>query len=283
MNKTRFRLACAALAISFCSTAIADAVDAGNPDGNHSATQAQGADASGKPADTAGQPAATANVDAAGQPGSGASKRDVAKPARAKKLARKKAARKARKERKKAAKARRAAEAAKKEEARKAAASGAAPSSRKSSTTSGKGGTGKNATAGRPRVIQSAKIAAPGPRVIGMKAVTECRLQFLLPSAVAERSRDLVLADRPTGNVLALKITDVDAPAGGFLSGSKGITVEGRLSEGARVTGTFTAKETSMGAVDSCGMLEKAVAELARDIEVWLEHPSMNSKLGDAR
>lgn len=293
MKRAPFRLACAALAACFCVAAVAGAVEADKAATADKAAAtadkavkeidkpaAKGGNA--KPAGSTPGPATAGNADSAGQPGAATS--SVSKPDKGRKGARKttkkRAAKKARKHRKKAASA---ARAKKKQEAKKAAASRPAAPAKRSPAAPGKAASGKSATPGKPRAIQTAKVAVPGETVIGVKAVKACHLQFLLPAAVAAHSPAVAVTDRPSGNVLTLKIVDVKAPGGGFLSGSKGLTVEGRLVEGSRVRGTFVAEQTSMAAVGSCGMLEKAVAELARDIGAWLEHPAMNSKLGKLR
>ncbi|MBI4885408.1 MAG: hypothetical protein HY826_15285, partial [Actinobacteria bacterium] len=142
------------------------------------------------------------------------------------------------------------------------------------------------AAAGKARPvggIQLALIAAPGSKVIGTKTIVDCRLQSLLPAAVAERNSKIVLTDLPAGKVLTLKIVDIEARSGGFFSGRKEITVEGRLTDAGKVKGTFTAKESSLGSVSNCGILEKAIRELAGDIGAWVDRPAMNSRLGNTR
>lgn len=116
------------------------------------------------------------------------------------------------------------------------------------------------------------------------KVLQECRITTVLPQMVAERSPDiLTLADSPGPNRLELKIVDIHSPNGGWFSGPKWITVEGRLLQGRTVKGDFIAKETSMASATACGMLHKVMFVLAGDIAAWLENPSRDSRIGRAR
>lgn len=119
--------------------------------------------------------------------------------------------------------------------------------------------------------------------VVHDKILSECRIQTDLPRAIAERNSDVVLSDKPGGRRLDLKIIDVQAPSGGWFSGPKWITVEGRLLRGKALEGSFIAKETSMASATACGMLGKVIRVLGDDIAAWLRHPAKNSKLGSAR
>jgi len=268
MSRVGFKVASSLLAALVCSAGIAGAAEV-----------IQLPEEAGAAAGLPAAPAAAGNADAVG-PQPQAAKPEVAGPA-AKKTHAKKAAVKKRRARK-ARKAKRAAEAKKQAAAKKAAAAKRASAAKKSVAAPKGSGAGK-AAALPAGAVQSARIAAAGSAVIGAKMMVECRLQRSLPAAVAERNSKVVLTDSPKGKVLTLKIVDVEARSGGFLSGRKGMTVEGRLIDGGKTKGTFTAKESSMGAVDSCGMLQKAIGELAAEIGAWVDRPEMNSKLGDAR
>ena len=115
------------------------------------------------------------------------------------------------------------------------------------------------------------------------KVLEECRLQSLLPQTIAERNSEIVLTEAGGSQRLELEIVDIHAPSGGWFSGPKWITVEGRLLQGKTVKGSFIAKETSMASATACGMLSKVITVLAGDIVSWLENPSKNAKLGSAR
>lgn len=118
---------------------------------------------------------------------------------------------------------------------------------------------------------------------VHQKTLDECRIQTLLPQSIAERSADVELSDKPGAAKLELTIVDVHAPSGGWFSGPKWITVEGRLLEGKKVKGNFVAKETSMASASACGMLSKVILVLAGDIATWLQNPAKDSRLGSAR
>jgi hypothetical protein len=115
------------------------------------------------------------------------------------------------------------------------------------------------------------------------KVLQECRLQSLLPQSIAERNSDIVLTEAGGSQRLDLKIIDIHAPSGGWFSGPKWITVEGKLTSGKTVKGSFIAKETSMASATACGMLSKVITVLAGDIAYWLQNPTKNAMLGSAR
>jgi hypothetical protein len=69
------------------------------------------------------------------------------------------------------------------------------------------------------------------------KVLQECRLQSLLPQSIADRNSDIVLTEAGGSQRLDLKIVDIHAPSGGWFSGPKWITVEGRLLQGKTVKG----------------------------------------------
>jgi hypothetical protein len=123
---------------------------------------------------------------------------------------------------------------------------------------------------------------APSVRVHD-KVLQECRLQSLLPQSIAERNGDIVLTEAGGSQRLDLEIIDIHAPSGGWFSGPKWITVEGKLRSGKTVKGSFIAKETSMASATACGMLSKVITVLAGDIAHWLQNPTKNAMLGSAR
>lgn len=147
----------------------------------------------------------------------------------------------------------------------------AAPAAKKSPPKSAKG-------------IALSPVTPVSPAVkVHEKTLEQCKLQTLLPQLVAERASDVVLTDGGGAMKLELKIVDIHAPSGGWFSGPKWITVEGRLLQGKTVKGSFLAKETSMASATACGMLTKVMTVLAADIAAWLENPTKNAKLGSAR
>ena len=118
------------------------------------------------------------------------------------------------------------------------------------------------------------------------KVQSGCQLQTLVPQAIQQAGgADVQLVDKPSkgARYLELTISEIHAPGGGFFSGPKWITVEGRLFSGGALKGNFLAKETSMASASACGMLHKVMTVLASDIATWLDHPEKNSRLGSAR
>lgn len=118
---------------------------------------------------------------------------------------------------------------------------------------------------------------------VHQKTLDECRIQTLLPQSIAEKATGVELTTKPGAATLQLTIVDVHAPSGGWFSGPKWITVEGKLLQGKTVKGDFVAKETSMASASACGMLSKVIVVLAADIAAWLENPTKDAKLGSAR
>lgn len=114
----------------------------------------------------------------------------------------------------------------------------------------------------------------------------ECQLQTRVPNAIAQAASDVVLVDEPGGaRWLELEITEVFAPGGGPFSGPKLMTVSGKLHEGGKVVGTFRAKRLSTGGFvkGTCATLGGCATAIGRDIAAWLQAPTMDAKLGDAR
>lgn len=125
--------------------------------------------------------------------------------------------------------------------------------------------------------------------------IRECELDKELVEELvdeAERYFRIGLANDDRGlpgRVLVMRFARVEGAWGGAISGSKSATVSGRLLDGGNVIGSFTARwETSAIHANTggyyrstCGLLEKAVEEVAEDIAEWLRAPSQNARLGD--
>lgn len=89
------------------------------------------------------------------------------------------------------------------------------------------------------------------------------------------------------GRVLNVKITRIHGPGGGAWSGAKWVTVEGKLTEGGKVIGTFVAARYSGGGAfamfkGTCDILGRCIETLGRDIAQWMLNPSMDARLGNA-
>lgn len=124
----------------------------------------------------------------------------------------------------------------------------------------------------------SASAGAPA------KVQQECQLQSLVPQAIQQAGADVQLVDgKPQGRWLELTISEVHAPGGGFFSGPKWMTVQGKLHDRGKVIGSFRAKRVSTAAKSTCGTLAKVATVIGQDIAGWLAAPSMNAEIGDAR
>jgi len=114
----------------------------------------------------------------------------------------------------------------------------------------------------------------------------ECQLQTRVPEAIAQAAADVQLVDAPSKSArwLELEITEVHGPGGGPFSGPKWMAVSGKLHERGKVIGTFRAKRVSGGfAQGTCAALGRCATAIGRDITAWLQAPTMNAELGDAR
>lgn len=147
------------------------------------------------------------------------------------------------------------------------------------------------------------KVAVYSPSARPTEAVRkECQLDTKVPNYIgsyAKRHFDQVaFADSvsPTtpGKVMTAKITHILAPGGGAYSGPKALSIEGVLRDNGKVIGTFTARRQVLAYVrpgvvvigagaSTCGLMDKVAKELGKDVAQWLQAPSMNSKLGDAK
>jgi hypothetical protein len=128
-----------------------------------------------------------------------------------------------------------------------------------------------------PRTIDFAQSAS-----VRQAIRDQCGLQTSIPAAIASSSPGAVLVDG-RGD-LTFEITEVHAPGGWIFSGPKWLEVSGKLSRGGKSYG-FRAKRFS--AMDpfrgTCGILAKCGRAIGSDIARWLENPTANAELGDAK
>lgn len=115
----------------------------------------------------------------------------------------------------------------------------------------------------------------------------ECQLQTRVPEAIAQAATDVELVDAPSksGRWLELEISEVHGPGGGPFSGPKWLTVTGKLHERGKLVGSFRAKRLSTGGFvkGTCATLGGCATAIGRDVAAWLQAPSMNAEIGDAR
>jgi hypothetical protein len=138
-----------------------------------------------------------------------------------------------------------------------------------------------------PRTIDFGESAG------GTQAVREqCALQTKVPAFIAELAADVELVDgRPdsrAGRALELSILEVHAPGGGAFSGPKWLAVQGRLFERGKLIGSFRAKRFSTGGAfatfkGTCDILGRCAKAIGMDVAQWLQAPTMDAELGDAR
>lgn len=134
---------------------------------------------------------------------------------------------------------------------------------------------------------QLAKSAPIAPSAGASGAVQqECQLPTRVPEAIAQAAADVELVDQPSKSArwLELEITEVHGPGGGPFSGPKWMAVSGKLHERGKLIGSFRAKRVSGGfAQGTCAALGRCASAIGRDIAAWLQAPTMDAELGDAR
>lgn len=121
----------------------------------------------------------------------------------------------------------------------------------------------------------------------------ECALDTKVPDFVKEFGGDAVEVvdgqlDRKKGRVLLMEITEVHAPGGGAFSGPKWMTVKGDLLENGKSIGSFRAKRFSTGGAfagfkGTCSIIGRCTKAIGQDIASWLQSPTRDAELGDAR
>jgi hypothetical protein len=137
--------------------------------------------------------------------------------------------------------------------------------------------------AGAQTVTVSRSIGFAPEASVRQQIVDECRLQTVVPSALADSSGKVELVDGKGD--LELVISDVHGPGGGVFSGPKWVEVKGKLRRGGEVL-TFRAKRVSVAdpfAGGTCGILAKCGRNIGKDIAAWLEAPVSGAEIGDAQ
>ena len=132
---------------------------------------------------------------------------------------------------------------------------------------------------------------------IGTTAVrAECQLPEKVSQFVQEYAGknfdevklvDKVSAKTP-GKALAMQIVEVQGVAGGAWTGPKAVVVEGTLYDNGKVAGSFRASRFSGGGAfggykNTCSILGRCTKAIGKDVAGWLQSPTMNAKLGDAK
>lgn len=91
----------------------------------------------------------------------------------------------------------------------------------------------------------------------------------------------LANADTP-GLVLGMKIINVEGGVGAA-RGHKTLTVAGTLYEDGKKIGGFTATRRTKNGRHTCRMLWNNIEEIAEDVSHWMQAPTLDAYLGDAR
>ena len=142
------------------------------------------------------------------------------------------------------------------------------------------------AATGASAAVQIARSVPIAPAAGATEAVkAECQLETLVPAEIQKAGADVQLVDAPSksGKALELSISEVHAPGGGPFSGPKWMAVSGQLFEKGKLVGSFRAKRLSTSPRSTCGTLARITQAIGRDIAGWLQAPTMNAELGDAR
>lgn len=122
----------------------------------------------------------------------------------------------------------------------------------------------------------------------------ECALDAKVPEFVEEAAKGqfdtINMVDKAggSGRSLSMKITGITGTGGGAWSGPKHITVDGTLTENGKPIGSFKATRYSGGGAfggykGTCAILGRCAKAIGKDVANWLEQPSMNARLGDAK
>lgn len=124
------------------------------------------------------------------------------------------------------------------------------------------------------------------------KVKSECGLDQSIPEYIAGYAPMSSFVDfegRGPGAqaaTLSIRLIGMAGTGGGAYTGPKFIELEGELTKGGEVIGSFSARRTSTGGMwggykGTCGILARCAKALGKDIGEWLENPKPNSTLGE--
>ena len=114
----------------------------------------------------------------------------------------------------------------------------------------------------------------------------ECDWNATMPAYLVKQSEGRVLAagDGRSARKLTLVTQTLHTAGGGAWSGPKWLVIDGTLAEGGNVIGTFEARrQTYRGSFGGCKTVRELGEAIADDIVEWLEAPTRDAKLGDAK
>jgi len=121
---------------------------------------------------------------------------------------------------------------------------------------------------------------------------SECELPQKLSTFIKENATgsfdEVKVGDAAigAGRTLKIEFTNVLGVGGGAWSGPKSVTIQGTLTEGDKVVGTFLGRRTSTGGAfggfkGTCAIIGRCVKTLGSDVGKWLKNPSVDAKLGE--
>lgn len=134
-----------------------------------------------------------------------------------------------------------------------------------------------------PTVVPAAIYAADSG---AGKVEEECDLQNKLPEYFYEYAPSAVPGSGGSARVLQMEVVNVIGQGGGMYTGPKQLTVQGTLTEGGQVLGSFQARRTTTGGAfggykGTCSLMQRNAKAVARDISEWVASPTMDARLGE--
>jgi hypothetical protein len=127
---------------------------------------------------------------------------------------------------------------------------------------------------------------------VSQKVQEECQLDTKILKFVREYSEanfDKIVTSKKGVKdpmVLTMEISDVIGKGGGAWSGSKAITVKGKLLDEKGKTWSFKARRYSGGGAfggykGTCAILGRCTKAIGKDVAQWLKNPEDQARLGD--
>ncbi|MBN1141122.1 MAG: hypothetical protein JXB25_04915 [Deltaproteobacteria bacterium] len=116
----------------------------------------------------------------------------------------------------------------------------------------------------------------------------EGQIDFLEEAAQADGGFKIVRdkdAAKKKGLVLLVEITNAISGGNAFVGHHKQVSIKGRLLKNGVEIGNFTGFRSSGGGAwagykSSCGVLERCIKVLGKDVIQWLKNPGKNGRIG---
>lgn len=153
-------------------------------------------------------------------------------------------------------------------------------------------GLARPASAGEPLTIVQPIGFAEGAFV--RDAVRdECQLQTKVPGFIAEFAGEhfdvstaASVAESGSGKVLFVEMIGADEAGNAWTGRHKSLKIRGELTENGEVIGSFMARRSTMGGFmggykGNCAFFGRCAKALGQDVARWLEHPAMDSMIGE--